>query len=78
MLVAELLLPAADEHKHQVHKPSFTVPENGFLMQSASATTELEVLGEAVKAPFGVKVKRNSMARLGGIPLGHSSQLATT
>ena len=28
--------------------------------------TELDLLGEAVKAPFGSKVKRNSMARLGG------------
>ena len=76
MLVAELLHAAANEHKHQIHKPSFVVPENSFLEHSARAITELDLFGEAVKPPFGFKVKRRQ--QLDGQTRWHSpeSQLA--
>ena len=57
-LIADLLYASADEHKQQVHGPTFEIAVHSFPEQSASSITELEVSSKAVKPPCNFKVKR--------------------
>lgn len=57
-LIADLLSTSKNEHKLQVHKPTFEIPKDSFLEQSSSSIAELEVFGEVVTLPLSFKVKR--------------------
>jgi hypothetical protein len=76
-LIADLLLAAADQHKHQILPPIHTLPKDSFLERTPNAITELDIFGEAVKAPFAFKVKHRQLLETEPIWYSPSTQLET-
>jgi len=75
IVLADLLLASAEQHKHQIHAPSFR-PENDGLEYSASSIMELELVDPDVPPPSSFKVRRRQ--RLDVETRWHSPQLLPT
>jgi len=60
-LIADLLSAAITQDPSQILSPIHTISKGFFLERTPNAITELEIFGEAVKAPFSFKVKHREL-----------------